>query len=151
MIAPGSIISCVVSSRRANKRDVCRSTVTSVRKFTPRHLSFPVNRLFLPDARFEPRLLSCGLVYSANHVHPHDHVERRWSIVDSFSRSFRCLVCTRTSYFHGITKIVHDSLHDRLANRLNSLRLVANECPRSAEFPVNDGNLFGRINRNWEY
>lgn len=58
MIAPGSIISCVVSSRRANKRDVCRSTVTSVRKFTPRHLSFPVNRLFLPDARFEPRLLS---------------------------------------------------------------------------------------------
>lgn len=41
-----------------------------------------------------------GLVYSANHVHPHDHVERRWSIVDPFCRSFRCLVSTRTSYFH---------------------------------------------------
>lgn len=34
---------------------------------------------------------------------------------------------------------------------LNSLRLITNECPRSGGFPVNDGNLFGCINRNWKY
>lgn len=37
------------------------------------------------------------------------------------------------------------------ARCLNSLRLVTDRCPRSGGYPVNDGNLFGSINRNWKY
>lgn len=60
-----------------------------------------------------------------------------WNDVDRlwipFCRSFRCLVCTRTSHFHGTTKIVHDSFTRQAgqsARCSNSLR---------------DENLFGRI------
>lgn len=76
MIAPGSIISCVVEASLLNGTSVVQQPLPCESSRRAIVLPFSPCKQIIP-AWCNASATVRGLVYSANHVHPHDHVERR--------------------------------------------------------------------------